>query len=51
MQSHLRPWIVWYVVMYVLEEYSEWVFTGHQQMNAVCPDQNLCTHQSDDTVP
>jgi hypothetical protein len=51
MQSHLRPRVVWYVVMYVLEEYSETVSTGHQQMNAVCPDQNLSTLQSDYTVP
>jgi len=51
MRSHLRPHVVWYVVMNILEEYSESVFTGHQKMDSQCPDQNLSTHQSDYMVP
>jgi len=51
MWSHFRPHVVWYMVMNILEEYSESVFTGHQKMDAVCPDRNLSTHQSDYMVP
>jgi hypothetical protein len=43
--------VVWYMFMNVLEEHSLSIFTGSQKMEAVCPDQNLCTHQSDYTVP
>jgi len=39
MRSHLRPRVLWYVVMNILEEYSESVFTGHQKMDSPCPDQ------------
>jgi len=28
----------WYVVMFVLEEHSVPIFTGHQNMVAVCPE-------------
>jgi hypothetical protein len=37
-----------YMVMNVLEEHSASVSTGHQKMEAVCPDQDLSTHQLDD---
>jgi hypothetical protein len=43
--------VVWYMVMNVLEEHSGSVSTGSQKMEAVCPNQNLGTHQSDYTVP
>jgi hypothetical protein len=39
------------VVMNVLEEHSASTFTGHQKTEAVCPDQNLGTHQSVYMVP
>jgi len=51
MQSHLRPHVMWYVVMNILEEYSESVFTGDQKVDSLCPDQNLGIHQADYTVP
>ena len=43
--------IVWYMVMNVLEEHSVSIFTGHQEMEAVFPDRNLITCQSDYTIP
>jgi hypothetical protein len=51
MQSGLGHHVVRYVVMNVLEEHSGSVFTGSQMMEAVCPDRNLGTPQSDYTVP
>ena len=36
--------IVSYMVMNVLEEHSNCIFTGHQKMEAVGPDQILCAH-------
>ena len=46
MQSGLGHHVDQYVVMNVLEEHSGSIFTGHQQMEAVCPDWNISTHQS-----
>jgi hypothetical protein len=51
MQSGLGHRIVWYMVMNVLGEHSGCVFTGSRKMEAVYPDQNLSTHQSDYMVP
>jgi hypothetical protein len=39
------------VHMLVLEEYSGSIFTGHQKMEAVCPDRYRGSHQSVYTVP
>jgi hypothetical protein len=36
---------VWYMVMNVLEVHAGAILTGHQKVRAVCPDQNLSTHQ------
>jgi hypothetical protein len=47
MQSGLGHRVVWDVVMNVLEDHSGFVFTGSRKMEAVCPDRNLGTHQSD----
>jgi hypothetical protein len=47
----LRHRVVWYMGMNVLEEHSGSVFTSSLKMEAVCPDQNLGTHQSDYMVP
>jgi hypothetical protein len=49
--SGLGHRIVSHMVMNVLEEHSNCIFTSHQKMEAVCPDQILCAHQSDNTVP
>ena len=38
MWSGLEHCIVWYVVMSVLEEHSGPIFTGHQNMVAICPE-------------
>jgi hypothetical protein len=38
-------------VVNVLEEHSGSVFTGCQKVEAVCPDSNLGTHQSDYIAP
>jgi hypothetical protein len=51
MRSRLGHRVVWYMVMNVLEEHSVSVFTGSQNMEALCLDQSLGTHQSDYTVP
>jgi hypothetical protein len=51
MRSGFGHRIVWYMVMDVLEEHLESVFTGCQEMEAVFPDQNLSTHQSVYIVP
>jgi hypothetical protein len=51
MQSGLGHRIVWYMVMNVLEEHSGSIFTGCQNMEAVCPDRNLSNHQSDYMAP
>jgi hypothetical protein len=51
MQSGLGHRVVWYMVMNVLEENCGSVFTGGQQMEAICPALNLSTHQSVYTVP
>jgi hypothetical protein len=50
MQSGLGHRVVSYMVMNVLEEQSGSVFTGCRKMEAVCPERNLGTHQSDYTV-
>jgi len=39
------------MVMNVLEKHSASISTGHQKMEAVCPDQGLGTHQLDYMVP
>jgi hypothetical protein len=51
MQSGLEHCLIWYMFMNVLEEQNRSVFTNVQKMEAVCPDWNLGTHQSDHTVP
>jgi hypothetical protein len=51
MRSGLGHHVVWYMVINAFEEHSRSVFTGSQKMEAVCPDRNLGTHQSDYTVP
>jgi hypothetical protein len=51
MQSGLGHRIVLYVVMNVIVKHSGSVFTGHQKMDAGCPDQNLGIHQSDYVIP
>jgi hypothetical protein len=38
---------LFHVVINVLQEHSGSVFTGSWKIQAVCPDQNLGTHQSD----
>jgi hypothetical protein len=43
----LEHHVVWHMVMDVLEEHPMSVFTGHWKMDAVYPDQNRGTHQSD----
>jgi hypothetical protein len=43
--------VIWYMVMNVLEEHAVSVLTGSRKMEAVCPDRNLGTQQSDYTLP
>jgi hypothetical protein len=50
MWSLLGHCVVWYKVMNILEEESGAVLTGRWKMEAVHPDRNLGTHQSDYTV-
>jgi hypothetical protein len=50
MQSGLGHRVVWYVVVNVLEELSGSVFTGSWKKEAVCPDRNFGTHQSEYAV-
>jgi hypothetical protein len=50
MRPGLGHRVVWYMVMNVLEEHSGSVFTGSRKTEAVYPDRNLDTHQSDYTV-
>jgi len=40
-----------YMVVNVLEDRSASISTGRQKMEAVCPDQDICTHQLDYMVP
>jgi hypothetical protein len=51
MRSGLECRIVWYMFMNVLVGHSGSVFTGHQKMGVIGPDNILCAHQSDYTVP
>jgi hypothetical protein len=51
MRCGLGHRVVWYMVMNALEEHCGSVFIGGRKMEAVCPDRNLGTHQSDYTVP
>jgi hypothetical protein len=44
MCSGLGHRIVWYLVMNVLEKHSNCIFTGHQKMETVGPDQVVCAH-------
>jgi len=45
MQSRLGHHIVWYVLLNILEEHFEPVFTGCQEMKTVRSDHNVGTYQ------
>jgi hypothetical protein len=51
MRSRLGHHVVWYVGMNVLKEQAGSVFTGICDMEAVHPDRNLGTHESEYTSP
>jgi hypothetical protein len=48
--GRLGQCVIWYLVMNILEKHSGSVFTGSWKMEAVYPDRNLGTHQSDYVV-